>query len=200
MARKGSGGGGRRFNRNRGRQPRIRRNERIRAPEVRVIGPEGKMIGIMSPKKATALAKEVGLDLIEVSPSAKPPVCRILDYGKYLYDESKKKKDNKSTSSKLKEVKFRISIDPHDLQTKLRRAEGFLYHGNKVKITLAFRGREMEHTDLGFERVRAAVKEPKLVGRQITLILSPVPANRRKLKFNAEDPEIEDEPEDDEQD
>ncbi|MGJ3241348.1 MAG: translation initiation factor IF-3 [Opitutales bacterium] len=188
----------------------MRRNERIRAPEVRVIGPEGKMIGIMSPKKATALAKEVGLDLIEVSPSAKPPVCRILDYGKYLYDESKKKKDNKSTSSKLKEVKFRISIDPHDLETKLRRAEGFLYHGNKVKVTLAFRGREMEHKDLGFERVRNAVQqlshiavmdaEPRLVGRQITLILSPVPANKRVLKFNAEDDDLDEEPEDDDQD
>jgi translation initiation factor IF-3 len=175
----------------------LRRNERIRATEIRVIGPEGANIGVMSPKKALDLAKEVGLDLVEISPTARPPVCRILDFGKFLYEESKKQKDNKQHTSKLKEIKFRVSIDPHDFLTKMKRAEGFLDDGNKVKLTLAFRGRENEHRELGFERVKEAVKElegvstadsePRLVGRQVTLILSPLPAHKRKLKFHRPD-------------
>lgn len=199
----------RRFqNRNRGPKG-LRRNDRIRASEVRVIGPEGTNLGVMAPRKALELAKKVGLDLIEVSPSARPPVCRILDFGKFLYEESKKQKDTKQTSTKLKEVKFRVSIDSHDFETKLRRAEGFLDHGNKVKLTLQFRGRENEHRELGYERVKLAAKElegvasadsdPRLVGRQVTQILSPLPAGKRVLKFNAPDHELEDheEPEDD---
>ena len=187
------------FNRNRGpRGPR--RNDRIRAPEVRVIGPEGTNIGVMPPAKALELAKKVGLDLIEVSPTARPPVCRILDYGKFKYEESKKQKDSKSHTTKLKEVKFRVSIDQHDFETKLRRAESFLDHGNKVKLTLQFRGRENEHKELGVERVGLAASElsgvstpdsdPKLVGRQVTQILSPLPEGHRKLKFNAPDHEL----------
>jgi translation initiation factor IF-3 len=177
----------------------LRRNERIRATEIRVIGPEGANIGVMSPKKALDLAKEVGLDLVEISPNARPPVCRILDFGKYLYEESKKQKDNKQHISKLKEIKFRVSIDPHDFATKMKRAEGFLDDGNKVKLSLAFRGRENEHRELGFERVLEAVKElegvstadsePRLAGRQISLILSPLPAHKRKLKFHHPDEE-----------
>ncbi|MFP4157460.1 MAG: translation initiation factor IF-3 [Opitutales bacterium] len=188
------------FNRN--RRPRgPRRNERIRAPEVRVIGPEGGNLGVMPPAKALALAKKVGLELIEVSPTAKPPVCRILDYGKFKYEESKKQKDNKQHTTKLKEVKFRVKIDQHDFETKLRRAESFLDHGHKVKLTLQFRGRENEHKELGIERVGMAAEEllgvatpdsdPKLVGRQVTQILSPLPEGKRKLKFNAPDHELE---------
>lgn len=174
---------------------------------MRVIGPEGTNIGVMPPKKALELAKKVGLDLIEVSPSAKPPVCRILDFGKYLYEESKKQKDNKQQSTKLKEVKFRVSIDAHDFETKLRRAENFLNHGNKVKLTLQFRGRENEHRELGFDRVNLAKdelsgistadSEPRLVGRQVTLILSPLPENKRKLKFNRPDEVLDESEEDD---
>lgn len=189
------------FNRNRGpRGPR--RNDRIRASEVRVIGPEGTNLGVMPPSKALELAQKVGLDLIEVSPTARPPVCRILDYGKYKYEESKKQKDNKHHTTKLKEVKFRVSIDQHDFITKLRRAESFLDHGNKVKLTLQFRGRENEHKELGVERVQMAAdelagvsspdSEPRLVGRQVTQILSPLPESRRKLKFNAPDHEMDD--------
>lgn len=181
-----------RFDRNRGpRGPR--RNDRIRAPEVRVIGPEGTNLGVMTPAKALDLARKVGLDLIEVSPTARPPVCRILDYGKFRYEESKKQKDNKHHTTKLKEVKFRVSIDQHDFITKLRRAEGFLNHGHKVKLTLQFRGRENEHKELGVARVQMAADElvgvsspdspPRLVGRQVTQILSPLPEGRRKLKF-----------------
>lgn len=202
-----------RFQQRRNRGPKgLRRNERIRAPEVRVIGPEGANLGVMPPKKALELAKKVGLDLIEVSPSARPPVCRILDFGKFLYEESKKQKDNKQHSSKLKEVKFRVSIDPHDFETKLRRAEAFLNHGNKVKVTLQFRGRENEHRELGFDRVNKAKEEldgvatadsePRLVGRQVTMILSPRPEGKRKLKFNrpgddVEEPDVEDEDDED---
>ena len=109
------------FKRNRGPKG-LRRNERINASQVRVIGPEGTNLGVMAPQKALELAKKVGLDLIEISPQARPPVCRILDFGKFLYEESKKQKDNKPVKNKLKEVKFRVSIDQHDFETKLRRA------------------------------------------------------------------------------
>ena len=186
-------------NRNRGPKG-LRRNDRIRAIEVRVIGPEGTNLGVMAPRKALELAKKVGLDLIEVSPSARPPVCRILDFGKFLYEESKKAKDTKQATTKLKEIKFRVRIGEHDFVTKLRRAEGFLDHGNKVKLTLQFRGRENEHRELGFERVKLAAQEltgvssadsdPRLVGRQVTMILSPLPETKRVLKFNAPDHQL----------
>ena len=186
----------RRFQNNRG----MRRNDRIRAPEVRVIGPNGKNIGVIPTKEAQRLASEAGLDLIEISPTARPPVCRILDYGKYIYEESKKKKDQTSTKTKLKEVKFRVGIDVGDFETKLRRAEGFLYAGNKVKFTLTFRGRENEHKDLGVQRMHTvsemlehiAVKdaEPKLAGRNVIMMMSPVPQAKRTLKFNHPDDEL----------
>ena len=184
---------GRYQNRNRGPKG-LRRNDRIRASEVRVIGPEGTNLGVMPPKKALDLARKVGLDLIEISPAARPPVCRILDFGKFLYEESKKQKETKQQATKMKEVKFRVRIDQHDFETKLRRAEGFLYNGNKVKLTLQFRGREMEHKNLGVERVNAARDElvgvatadmeARLVGRQVTMVLSPLPENKRTLKYN----------------
>ena len=134
---------GRYPNRNRGPKG-LRRNDRIRAPEVRVIEPEGTNLGVMPPRKALQLAQKVGLDLIEISPGAKPPVCRILDFGKFLYEESKKQKGEQNYDNEA-EVKLRIGIDSHDFETKLRRAEGFLFNGNKVKLSLQFRGRENEH-------------------------------------------------------
>lgn len=189
-------------NRNRGPKG-LRRNDRIRASEVRVIGPEGTNLGVMSSKKALELAQGVGLDLIEISPGATPPVCRILDFGKYLYEESKKNKDSKQHAIKLKEIKFRVRIDEHDFETKLRRAESFLDHGHKVKLTLQFRGRENEHRELGFERVKLAAgelsgvatvdMEPRLIGRQVTVTLSPLPESKRVLKFNHPDHEYDDE-------
>ncbi|MGB0418311.1 MAG: translation initiation factor IF-3 [Opitutales bacterium] len=206
MAKYPNSGNRNHYNRNRGPKG-LRRNDRIRAAEVRVIGPEGTNLGTMPPKKALELAQKVGLDLIEISPGARPPVCRILDYGKYLYEESKKQKDTKQQSTKLKEVKFRISIGEHDFETKLRRAENFLSHGNKVKLTLQFRGRENEHRELGFERVKLASQElngvalcdsePRLVGRQVTQILSPLPESKRKLKFNVPGQALEDDEDDD---
>lgn len=192
---------GRKRNFHRGRGPQTRVNDRIRVPEIRLIGPDGSQIGVVSTRDALAKAKQIGLDLVEISPSARPPVCRILDYGKYKYEQSKKQKDNKTTTTKLKEVKFRLNIDTHDYETKLRRAEAFLGKGNKVKISLMFRGREMEHKDIGFEVVKRAIEDlegtatvdsqPRLVGRNITLTLSPLPANKRKYKFLKSDAEAE---------
>ncbi|TVR48261.1 MAG: translation initiation factor IF-3 [Puniceicoccaceae bacterium] len=172
----------------------IRRNQRIRVPQVRVIGPDGSQIGVLPTEKALALAVEAGLDLVEVAAQATPPVCRIMDFGKYIYEQQKKSKDSKGGSSKIKEVKFRVRIEQHDYETKLRHAEEFLDKGNKVKLSLSFRGREMAHTDLGFVTINRAIAdlqhiatadaEARLSGRSITVMLSPLPANRRKLKFN----------------
>jgi translation initiation factor IF-3 len=175
----------------------VRKNERIRAPEIRVIGPDGNQLGVMHPKEALEKAKRLGLDLVEVSATAKPPVCRILDYGKFQYEQSKKQKENKTSSAaqKIKEIKLRVSIDTHDYTTKIRRAEEFLDKGSKLKITLQFRGREMEHKDLGFERVKEAVKDlsnvgvadmdPKLVGRNVSVVMSPLPEQKRRLVHTA---------------
>lgn len=193
------------YNRRRTGGSSVRKNERIRAPEVRVIGPDGKQLGVMNPADALRMAKGAGLDLVEVSPTAKPPVCRILDFGKYMYELSKKQKESKSNSSvtKVKEIKLRVSIDIHDYMTKVRRAEQFLNKGNKLKISLQFRGRENEHRELGFETVKRAIEDlnhignpdadPRLVGRSVSVSLSPLPADKRKLKYSTGDePEEED--------
>jgi len=192
----GYGGRGRRGG---GNYTRV--NERIRAREIRVIGPDGKQIGLMARDEALKLAKKVGLDLVEIAAKARPPVCRILDYGKYKYEQSKKNKDKAGSGSKLKEVKFRVRIEQHDYMTKLRRGEQFLFKGNKLKLSLMFRGREMEHQELGFEVLKRAVNdlvhvghadgEPKRAGRNVSLTMSPLPANKRKLVFTADDTEIE---------
>src|SRR5580693_9492467 len=172
----------------------IRRNYRIKVPQVRVISPEGKQLGILDTAKAISLALEVGLDLVEVAPNATPPVCRIMDFGKYVYEEQKKHSHAKSTASKIKEIEFTARIAQNDFNTKLRHAEEFLDHGNKVKLRLKFRGREMAHTELGFEVMKRAVvdlagmghpdAEPKLIGRNIHVMLTPLPANKRKAKFH----------------
>lgn len=188
----------------------IRRNHRIKVPQVRVISPEGKQLGIMDTPKAINLALEVGLDLVEFAPNANPPVCRIIDFGKYVYEEQKKHSHAKSTGSKIKEIEFTARIEQHDYETKLRHAEQFLNHGNKVKMRLKFRGREMAHTELGFDVMKRAVadlvgmghpdSDPKLIGRNIHVMLTPLPPNKRKPKFitpGEEDDEPEDEPNDD---
>lgn len=177
----------------------LRKNERIRVPEVRVIGADGKQIGVLQTREAMRLAQTSGLDLVEVSPGSRPPVCRILNYGKYMYELGKKQKDHKTHASKLKEVKFRPRIEQHDYMTKLRHAEEFLFEGNKVKLTLFFKGRELEHKELGFETVKRALadlahvglpdQQPRLMGRNITLMLSPLPPNKRKWKYNLRDDE-----------
>lgn len=183
----------------------IRRNHRIKVPQVRVISPEGKQLGIMDTPKAINLALEVGLDLVEFAPNANPPVCRIIDFGKYVYEEQKKHSHAKATGSKIKEIEFTARIEQHDYETKLRHAEQFLNHGNKVKMRLKFRGREMAHTELGFDVMKRAVvdlvgmghpdSEPKLIGRNIHVMLTPLPPNKRKPKFIV--PGEDEEPEED---
>src|SRR3954467_5718636 len=186
----------------------IRRNHRIKVPQVRVISPEGKQLGVLDTAKAVNLALENGLDLVEVAPNATPPVCRIMDFGKYVYEEQKKHSHSKATGSKIKEIEFTARIEQHDFETKLRHAEEFLDHGNKVKMRLKFRGREMAHTELGFGVMKRAVAdlagmghpdaEPKLIGRNIHVMLTPLPPNKRKPKFIMDDGDGEDsEPEDD---
>lgn len=174
--------------------PQLRKNERIRALEVRVIGHDGKQIGVLATREALRIAQSHALDLVEVSPGAHPPVCKILDYGKYMYEEGKKQKHHKAHASKLKEVKFRPRIEQHDYITKLRHVEEFLFHGDKVKLTLFFKGREMEHKDIGFETMKRAITDlahcgtpdqpARLFGRNITTTLSPLPPNKRKWKYN----------------
>ena len=131
----------------------IRKNDKIRAREVRVIGPDGEMLGVMPPEEALKIAKSHYLDLVEVAANAQPPVCRILEFGKYKYELSKNKKNKEKSAKRIKEAKFRPRIEEHDYVTKLRRSEKFLHQGNKLKITLMFRGREMEHVDIGLSLI-----------------------------------------------
>jgi translation initiation factor IF-3 len=185
-------GGNKRYQQNRNY---IRKNDKIRAREVRVIGPDGEMLGVMPPEEAVKIAKSHGLDLVEVAASARPPVCRILEFGKYKYELSKSKRNKEKTAKRVKEAKFRPRIEEHDYMTKVRRSEKFLHQGNKLKITLMFRGREMEHVNLGMDLVKQAIKDlsgvgkaddqPKLNGRFIIVSLSPLPKNQRILKYNS---------------
>jgi translation initiation factor IF-3 len=175
----------------------IRKNDKIRAREIRVIGPDGGMLGVMPPEEALKIAKSHHLDLVEVASKAIPPVCRILEFGKYKYELSKQKRSQVKTSKRVKEAKFRPRIEEHDYITKLRRSEKFLHQGNKLKITLMFRGREMEHKDLGMNLVKQAISDlggvgkaddnPKLNGRFIIVSLSPLPQHQRVLKYNSLD-------------
>jgi translation initiation factor IF-3 len=157
-------------------------------------GTTNQQLGVMRTEEALRRAKARGLDLIEIAPQANPPVCRILDYGKFRYEQSKHDKEKRSNpSNKVKEVKFRVNIDQHDYETKLRRAEEFLDRGNKLKLVLQFRGRENAHKELGVElmhKVKADLgsmghvdMEPKLVGRAVSMTMSPLPAGKRKRRF-----------------
>lgn len=181
-------------------------NERIRAPKVRVVdGDDNHQLGIMSTPQAIRLAKERGLDLVEVAPHADPPVCKIVDYGKYKYIQEKHKKESHKhhKTSKVKELKFRVGIDPHDYLIKMVHAEEFLAEGHKVRVQLQFRGRQMAHQELGFELMAQIKKdlvtmahvdsEPRQAGRNINMQLSPLPERQRVRKFKSvrEDDETE---------
>jgi translation initiation factor IF-3 len=160
-----------------------RRNEQITAGRVRVIGADGEMIGIMMTRDAVAKAMELELDLVEVSPNADPPVCKIMDYGKYLYqkDKAQHAARRKQKQIEVKEVKFRPTTEEADYQTKLRNMTRFLEEGDKVKVTIRYRGREMAHQELGMrvmDRVKADLVElavveqhPKMEGRQAVMVL-----------------------------
>jgi len=163
----------------------IRINERIRAREVRVIDDEGRQIGILPPYEALKLAREKNLDLVEVSPTAQPPVCRIMDYGKYLYQQEKKEREAKKHQKTItvKEVKSRINVDDHDYETKKNHVLRFLEEGDKVKATIFFRGREMTRTGLGREILERLIKDveqkgmvefrPRQEGNTLHAILAP---------------------------
>ncbi|MCX7645313.1 MAG: translation initiation factor IF-3 [Rhodobacteraceae bacterium] len=163
--------------------PRV--NGRIRAPEIRLIGADGENLGIVDPRKALMLAEEAGLDLVEISPNASPPVCKIMDFGKYKYETQKREAEarRKQKIIEIKEIKFRPGTDKHDYDVKMRSVMKFLEEGDKVKITLRFRGREMAHQELGLDllnRVADDVKDvarienmPKLEGRQMVMMIAP---------------------------
>ena len=163
--------------------PRV--NDAIRAREVQLIDADGENHGAMDIDKAQEMANEAGLDLVEVAPNSKPPVCKILDYGKYKYQEQKKAAEarKKQKIVEVKEIKLRPNIDTHDYDVKMRSMKRFFEEGDKVKVTLRFRGREMAHRDLGFQllkRVREDFEEttkveaePKMEGRQMVMVLAP---------------------------
>ncbi|PZM63084.1 translation initiation factor IF-3 [Paenibacillus dendritiformis] len=160
-------------------------NEEIRAKEVRLVGPEGEQIGIKPFREALQMAYDANLDLVNVAPQAKPPVCRIMDYGKFRYEQQKKEKEARKNQKTvdIKEVWFRANIDEHDFQTKLRNVLKFLREGDKVKCSVRFRGREIAHADIGkkvLDRVLVEANElcvvervPKLEGRSMIMILAP---------------------------
>ena len=161
----------------------IRRNMRIKSPQVRVISPVGRQLGIMDTQKAIALAMQFNLDLVEVAAAATPPVCRIMDFGKYVYEEQKKHAHSKPAGAKLKEIEFTVRIEKHDFDTKTNHARSFIGDGNKVKVTLMFRGRQIAHPELGMavvERVAQALADvakietpARLEGKALTMILTP---------------------------
>jgi len=171
--------------------PFVRVNGKIRAREVRVIGTDGKQLGVLALGDALNMARAAGVDLVEIAANATPPVCRLVDYGKYRYEQAKRDKESKKHqhANKVKEVQLSPKIDPHDLGVKIEHAIDFLSEDMKVKITLKFRGREMAHTEFGFQVINKFLAEvapfghpdfdPKLIGRGINVMISPLPRNKR---------------------
>ena len=171
--------------------PSNRVNGKIRAREVRVIGVDGKQLGVLSLGDALNMARANGVDLVEIAPNAAPPVCRLVDYGKFRYEQAKRDKESKKHqhATKVKEVQLSPKIDPHDLGVKVQHAVDFLCEDMKVKITLKFRGREMQHTEFGFQVINKFLTDiapyghpdfqPKLIGRGINVMISPLPRNKR---------------------
>jgi len=171
----------------RGQSRDARTNRRIKAREVRVVGPEGDQLGVLPIEQALARAQELGMDLVEVSPMAKPPVCKIMDYGKFKYLEKKKQNEakKKQVVVQLKEVKLRPRTEEHDYTTKLKKVREFLSESNKARITVTFRGRELSHRELGQKVLQKVIEDlrdvavieaaPRMEGRQLFMILAPNP-------------------------
>jgi translation initiation factor IF-3 len=176
-------------------EPRI--NERIRVPEVRLVGPNGEQVGIVAINDALRLAQEADLDLVEVAPTARPPVCKLMDYGKFKYESALKARESRKHQAQtvIKEIKLRPKIDPHDYGTKKGHVERFLRQGDKVKVTIMFRGREQSRPDLGYrllQRLAGDVEElgfveaqPKQDGRNMIMVIGP---HKRKPDAKAERP------------
>ncbi|MEO9820591.1 MAG: translation initiation factor IF-3 [Paracoccaceae bacterium] len=167
--------------------PRV--NDRIRSNEIRLIGADGENVGVVTPTRAMEMAFEAGLDLVEISPNANPPVCKIMDFGKFKYEQQKRESEarKKQKIIEIKEVKFRPNTDTNDYDVKMRNVFKFLENGDKVKVTLRFRGREMAHQELGrqlLHRVADDIKDlgkvenmPKMEGRQMIMMIGPLPTN-----------------------
>lgn len=161
-------------------------NEQIRDREVRVVSDSGEQLGIMSSRDARRLAEEKNLDLVKIAPMAKPPVCKVMDYGKYRFEQAKREKEARKNQKtvEIKEIRLSLNIDTHDFETKARHAEKFLTAGNKVKVSIRFRGREMAHTNLGLDSMAkfaeackdfSSIEKPaKLEGRQMLMFLAPL--------------------------
>lgn len=172
----------------------VRTNRMIRVPQVRVIDNDGNQMGVMATRDALAAAESSGLDLVEVAPTANPPVCRIMDYGKYKYQMSKKAKEakKKATVISVKEMKLRGKTEEHDFQFKLRNIKRFLEDGDKVKIMIIFKGREITHTELGMGMLKRVAEElkdmatieaqPKLEGRSMSMVVAPAPQKVEKAE------------------
>ena len=189
------------------REPLHRRNGKIRSREVRVLDENKQQLGVMSLNDALRLAMTKGLDLVEIAPNATPSVCRIVDYGKFMYEEAKKNKDSqgRQSGSKMKELQLSPVIDPHDFAIKLGHAIGFLCEDMKVRVKLRFRGRQKAHKEFGFEVVNRFVKEaaawgqadspPKMLGdRDLNVVLSPLPRNKRAKNPRQAEPQETTEP------
>lgn len=170
------------------KEPRI--NDEIRAKEIRLIGAEGEQLGIVTPRQALDMAEAAGFDLVEVAPNARPPVCKLMDYGKYKYEQKQKAKEARRNASQIqiKEVKLRPKTDDHDLETKIRHIRRFLEDGDKAKISIMFRGREITHSDLGLkllERIKEDIGEdanvemgPRMEGRTMIMIMAPLSSKK----------------------
>jgi translation initiation factor IF-3 len=181
------------------KQPEVRVNERIRVPQVRVIGDDGQQIGVITTREALAMAQSKGLDLVEVSPTARPPVCRIMDYGKFKYEQNRRARKAKKNQHQmqLKEIKMRPKIEEHDYMFKVNHARTFLEERDKVKVTVTFRGREIAHQDLGhklIQKVIAALADvatvetpPRNEGRTLLTVLMPKPAKPGAAKSDVKD-------------
>ncbi|HET9957569.1 MAG TPA: translation initiation factor IF-3 [Polyangiaceae bacterium] len=193
MALSGGGAGGRRFSRD-NRGPQIRVNHRIRVPEVRVVAEDGSNLGVLSTEQALRRAQEVGLDLVEVNPKAVPPVCKILDFGKYKYEEKKKQREakKKQTVVEVKEIKIRPKTDDHDVEVKIRAIRKFIESGNKVKVTCRFRGREIMHPERAqmqlnlilsrVEDIANVEQRPVMEARTMALVVAPKPVVFQRLQ------------------
>lgn len=188
------------FSRGSSSGPFVRVNGKIRAREVRVVSSAGEQLGVLPLNEAISMARNQGVDLVEVAPNATPPVCRLVDYGKFRYEQAKKEKETKKQQSahKVKEIQLSPSIDPHDFSFKLAHAIDFLCEDMKVKVTLRFRGREMAHQEYGFQKVEEFIKDLapfgnpdapiRKVGRGINVMISPLPRSKR-----AKNPRLEEE-------
>ena len=185
-------------------------NDRIRAPKVRVIMADGQQLGVMGSREALAKAQSLGLDLVEIAGQVDPPVCKIIDYGKFKYEQAKLKKQKSKSATRMKEVKFRVGTGQHDYNIKLGRAEGFLDTNHKCRFVLQFKGRENAHKELGFVVLNRIIDDlktmaqvdqpPRLNGRAVAMILSPLPAHQRKRKFHLFHGELMEEDDHDEDD